>query len=248
MKDVSPILQSLGLLDSEVKTYMTALENGPGTVLELAKTTGLSRQAVYVAIDSLTKRGIMSSAARGKRRIYAAEPPEKLLAYARRRDAEVHERVKDLERMLPELELRSGGEKPVVRVFEGKEGIFAIIEDMRATKAKQSVEMTDIEAMYKVLKPEDLETMRVELKKAGTKVRGIYYGEKRPKIVPADRVYLPKEFSDFRSNIGIYGDKLALVTFEGKMYSIIIESKALSKALRTLFELAFKGGKDYLKD
>jgi sugar-specific transcriptional regulator TrmB len=248
MKDVSPILQSLGLLDSEVKTYMTALENGPGTVLELAKTTGLSRQAIYVAIDTLTKRGLMSSALRGKRRIYAAEPPEKLLAYARRRDTEVHERVKDLERLLPELELRSGGEKPIVKVFEGKEGIFAIIEEMRVNKAMQSVELTDIDAMYKVLTPEDLQSMRQTLQKAGTHIKGIYSGVQRPKVVSADRIYLPKEYSDFKTNVGVYGDKVILVTFEGKMYSVIVESKPLAKSLRLLFNLATKGAGDFPKD
>ncbi len=243
MKDLSPILQSLGLIDSEIKTYLTAFEDGPGTVLEIAKRAGLSRQAVYMAIDNLTSRGLMSSALRGKRSIYAAEPAEKLLAYAKRRDAEVHERVKDLEKMVPELELRAGGEKPVVQVFEGKEGIFAIIEDMQQTKTRQSVEFTDVDAMYSVLKSEDLAAMRAALTKSKTRVRGIYWNSK-PKIAPsADVIYLPKEFSNFRSNIGIYGDKLALITFEGKMQSVVIESPALAKTVRLLFELAFKGAK-----
>ncbi len=243
MKDLSPILQSLGLLDSEIKTYMTAFENGPGTVLELAKRAGLSRQAVYVAIDALTARSLMSSALRGKRRIYAAEPPSKLLAYAKRRDSEVHERVKDLERVIPELELRAGGERPIVHVFEGKEGIYAIIEDMHETKSKRSFEITDIEAMYKVLKTEDLEAMRNATKKSGTRVQGIYWDDQNTKPAPADQIFLSKEYANFKSNIGIYGDKLALVTFEGKMHSVIIESPALTKTMRILFELAIKGTK-----
>jgi len=70
MKDITPILKSLGLLDSEVKTYLASLENGPETVLDLAKLTKLSRQAVYSAIDALTERGLMSSALRGKKRYY----------------------------------------------------------------------------------------------------------------------------------------------------------------------------------
>ena len=243
MKDLSPVLQSLGLLDSVIKTYMTAFENGPGTVLELAKRAGLSRQAVYVAIDALTARSLMSNALRGKRRIYAAEPPTKLLAYAKRRDAEVHERVKDLERAIPELELRAGGERPIVRVFEGKEGIYAIIEDMHETKSKRSFEITDIEAMYKVLKSEDLGAMRDATKKSGTRVQGMYWDNRNIKPANADQIFLTKDHSNFKSNIGIYGDKLALVTFEGKMHSVIIESPALTKTMRILFELAIKGTK-----
>lgn len=243
MKDLSPVLSSLGLLDSEIKTYLIAFEGGPGTVLELAKRTSLSRQAVYVAIDTLTSRGLMSSALRGKRRIYAAEPPSKLLAYAKRRDADVHDKVKELEQALPELELRAGGERPVVRVFEGREGIHAIIEDMRENKMSNVSELADTEAMYKVLTSDDLAAMRSALKKAGTSVRGIYWNSKEPPTQASQTTYLPKEFADFKANIGVYGDKVIMVTFEGKMHSVIVESKTLAHAVEILFSLAHKGMK-----
>ncbi len=241
MKDITPILKSLGLLDSEVKTYLAAMENGPGTVLDLAKQTKLSRQAVYVAIDMLTERGLMTSALRGKKRYYAAEHPDKLLDYAKRRNQEMREKVEDLERIVPELELQIGGERPVVRVFEGKEGLRAVMADMRNTKTKESLEIADLEAVYKALTKEDLAAMRDSVKKGGTKVRGFYAGNAQENTNTVDRVFLPKEAGGFKSHIGTYGDdKIALVTFEGKMHSVIIESKPLAKAMRTLFETAFK--------
>ncbi len=248
MKDVSSILQSFGLLDSDIKTYLAALENGPSTVLEIAKETKLSRQATYMAIESLTKRGLMASLLRGKKRFYAAEPPDKLLAYGKRRDAEMHERVQDLERLLPELELRSGGERPVVRVFEGKEGLHAIIEDMKTSDFKKSYEISDLNALYKVLDPEDLKDMRQALKNKGVKVRGLYSGTPGPKVVDVDRIHLPSEFGDFKADIGIHGDKIEMLTFEGKMFSVIVESKPLAKALSILFELAFRGGAELPKE
>ena len=130
MKDISPILKSLGFLDSETKTYLAALSMGPSTVIDLTKQVKLSRQAVYVAIESLTERGIMSSTLIGKKRFYAAEKPEKLLAYAKRRESELDEHVKDLEKAIPDLELRTGGERPSVKVLEGKEGLRAYLVDL----------------------------------------------------------------------------------------------------------------------
>lgn len=244
MKDISPILQSLGLLDSEIKTYLAALENGPGTVVELTKTTHLSRQATYVAIETLSGRGLMSNALRGKKRLYAAEPPGKLLTYAKRKDVETHERVKDLEAMIPELELRTGGERPVVRMFQGKEGVMEIVQDMLHNNGEESFEMTDLDAMYNVLSPDDLQAMRNEVKKAGVKIRGLYWGTVRGQNVPLERIFLPKRYSDFKTNIGVYGNRVALVTFEGKMHSVIIESETLAKAMRLLFNLALKGAKE----
>lgn len=248
MKDIVPLLRSLGLLESEVKTYLAGFEHGAGTVLDYTKETKLSRQATYAAIESLTKRGLMTSVVHGKKRLYAAEHPDKLLAYAKRREADMKEKIGELERALPELALQMGGEKPMVRVYEGKEGLRAIIEDMRAHPSQNLVEMTDLAAMYKVLSPEDLAHMRTEMKKIHARVKGIYSGTAIQSPEDIDRFFLPKELGDFKSNIGIYGDKITFVTFEGKMHSVVIESRPLVKTLRILFQLALQGAKDLRKN
>ncbi len=159
--------------------------------------------------------------------------------------ATILEHVKDLERSLPELELQMGGERPVVKVYEGKEGIRAIIEDMKNSKHQHSEEIADLEAMYSILTPEDLQLMRTEVKKLGVHIQGLYAGMPSKKVADSERHVLPKEFSGFKSNITIYGDKIALVTFEGKMHSVLIESQALAKTLRVLFTLAFREAKKF---
>ncbi len=253
MKDLAPILRSLSFIESEIKVYLTALEKGAGTVLDFAKITKLSRQAVYVAIESLTGRGLMSSTLRGKKRFYTAEHPDRLLNYAERRETDMKERVQDLKRILPELELQMGGERPVVRVFEGKEGIRAIIADMQANPSKNPVELADIVALKTILTPDDLAGVRGALREANAHIRGIYavghIGETfSSDPVAGEHVFLPKDMGGFKSNIGIYGNRIVMVTFEGKMHSVIIESDALVKALRILFDLAFKGSRDFLKN
>lgn len=246
MKDITPILRSLGLLDSEIKTYRAALQYGPQTVLDLTKRTGLSRQAIYVAIESLSERGLMSSALHGKKRLYASEHPEKLLSYARRREEDMHDKIRDLERIVPELELQIGGERPTVRVFEGKEGVKAILADMNEARAEQFEEIADLDALYAVLDLEDLKPLRTHTVKM--KARSLLSGEPQSVMPKADRYLLPKQYSGFKSNITVYGSKIALVTFEGKMYSVIIESGALAKTLRVLFDLALKeASRDFKK-
>jgi sugar-specific transcriptional regulator TrmB len=240
MNKIVSILKSLGLLDSEVNTYLTALERGPSTVIDLAKVSKLSRQATYTAIEFLIERGLMSSALHGKKRFYSAEPPVKLLAYAKRKDVEMHEQVKDLEGLIPELELQIGGEKPVVKVFEGKEGIKTIIQDIQNSAAKVSYEITDADALYDVLKPEDLKELRGALRRRNKKIIGIYAGKVKPKGINVQRKLLPSVEGGFQSNIGIYGNSIAMVTFTGKMYSLLIESPQLAKALKVLFEYAYK--------
>lgn len=248
MKDLSPILQSLGLLDSEIKTYLGALQSGPSTVIDLAKATGLSRQATYTAISALTERGLMSSVQRGKKTMYAAESADKLMGYARRRQDDLSVRVDELKEIIPELKLQTGGSRPAVRMYEGKEGILALIEDFRNEGPKSALELTDVEAMYSVLKPEDLAEMRKAVAKSKVKIRGIYAGTPQKTEVNVDRMILPKEYGGFATDIGVRGNSVSFATFKGKMYSVVIESPEIARAMETLFRLAFKGHEAVLKE
>lgn len=246
--DISPILESLGLQKSEIKTYMAALKNGPSTVIALSKSVNLSRQATYLAIDSLTERGIMSSVQRGKKHFYAAEPPEKLVTYAKRFELKMKEKIADLERLAPMLELQMGGERPVVRVFEGKAGLKEVFEEVTNARLKETWEITDGKAMYSVLTREDLKSLHASYDRLKTRIHGLYAPENESKSIEqageeSDHVILDPKYRDFLTDIGIYGNKLALMTFEGKMYSVVIESKPIVNTMKILFELAAKGAR-----
>jgi sugar-specific transcriptional regulator TrmB len=224
---------------------MRALEHGAQTVLELTKRTGLSRQATYVAIDSLKERGLMTTTQQGKKTLYSAEHPDKLLAYAKRREVEMKERVKDLERSIPELELQIGGERPIVRMFEGKEGLWAIMEDTMKSKPKHVFEITDRKAMVKIIKDEERLPLRNTVTKFNTHVDGFYTVEAPyPSPKTAIRYILPKDLHDFKSHIQVFDNKVSFVTFEGKMFSVIIEHPAIAKAVTALFTLAKRELKD----
>ncbi len=242
MKNITPILQSLGLLESEVKTYMAALENGAGTAIQLSKTTGLSRQAIYDAVAALSDRGIMSSSLNGKKRFYVAEHPESLLAYAKRKQMHMQTEVEKLERLVPTLELQMGGERPIVRAFEGKESINAIMEDMKQTDFSVGYEITDVDAMYEVLTADDLKSYRMAIKQKGVEFKGLYSSKDglREQFIPGERRILSEEDAGFQSHVDVVGDKVKMVTFAGKIHAVIIESKHIAHAMRTLMKMALQ--------
>jgi|JI8StandDraft_1071087.scaffolds.fasta_scaffold00040_27 sugar-specific transcriptional regulator TrmB len=239
MKDISPILRALGLAESDVTTYLNTLQHGPSTVVDLSKRTNLSRQAVYLSIDAMTERGLMSSIQRGKKRYFTAEPPTKLLAFAKRRAQQVEDHIGDLEKAIPQLELRVGGEKPVVRLYEGKEAVRAHLEDVQKQRVKHIDEMSDLEALTDSFSEEDLETLRKHVVKHGTTMRRLY-------TVPATGAkangrYLPKSMNGFKANIAVYGNNISFTTFANKAFNVIIEDKHIAEAMKHLFELADEG-------
>lgn len=239
MQHISSILHSLGFVESETKTYVASLEHGPGTVIDLTKRTNLSRQATYVAIETLTSRGLMSSLMKGKKKYYVSEDPDKLLSYAERKQQEMKEKISDLGRIVPELKLKAHGERPVVKMFEGKEGIKAILEEIEASKPKHMMAISDLDAMRQILSPEDTQPFKDAIRKLNTKLDYLISGEPSVTSV-SNHLTLPAEYSHFNSEIMVVDKKIALVTFEGKMNSVIIESAALAKTLSILFEIAQK--------
>lgn len=236
MKDIVQILRSLGFADSETKTYLAALRHGPGTAIDLANETGLSRQTIYLAIDDLIERGLMASVERGVKTLFSAELPMKLLAYAKRHQSEIQERLDDLASIVPELELQSGGEKPVIRMFEGKEGVLAVLQELRGADAHEVFEIADLETLYRCFTPEIFRPLQ-ECVGESLRVHGIYRVPDTQELKNADADRLPAEFDGFHGNISVFGDTIVLASFEGKMHSMIIESRAIANTLRILLTL-----------
>jgi predicted DNA-binding transcriptional regulator len=241
MKDVLAILKSLGLQPSEIETYVTALRTGATTVIDLAAQTGYTRQGVYLAIEALTKHGLMSSVTHGKRTLYAAEPPEKLVSYAKRRELDMREQIADLEKSLPALSMQVGGERPIVRMYEGKEGIKAYLAEIVEQKPKVMDELADMDAVFDMMKPTDLQPHHNALKRLKIFARGLYARSgPRPDHLPPERVELPKEYRGFKANLTVMGNTVCIMTLEGKLYTIVIEDKRVADAMRILFDGAHK--------
>ncbi len=248
MTDMTPIFRSLGFSDGETKTYLNVLETGPSTVIDITKKTRLSRQTIYNAIETLVEKGLMSTVTKGKKRYYIAEPPEKLYSYVKRKELEFRDKASDIERAMPELNLLQGGERPTVKVIEGKEGVHAYITDMEFLQEKTCYELTDLEALLSTLDKKDVQSLQEHLKKARTEFYGIYSGAPAGKTAKSNRYFLPDSKGGFKSSISVYGKKIDITTFQGKMYTILIESETLANTFRLLFDLALQGSKDLPTD
>ena len=231
-------------MESEIKVYLKALESGPSAVADLSKAAGLSRQATYVAIKELTARGVFSSVLKGKKMLYAAESPDKLLAYIKSRREKMADMIKEVEESIPELKQMVSKDFPTVKMFEGREGIGAILEELKLLPNKTEIfEISDLNSMYKLLKPEDLLALRNKLKVKKATIKGIYLGGASRKVADVQRAFLPEKTGGFGCNVGVYGNKIIMVTFSGKIISIIIDNENLAKTLRLILGLAFQQAK-----
>jgi sugar-specific transcriptional regulator TrmB len=239
-------LQDIGLSDKESITYLALLQVDNASVLDLSKKTKLNRSTTYVILESLAKKGLVSETTVGKKTHYQAESPERIRTYVERRKIEFQEMEKRLDDVIPQIKsiARDSGERPVVKYFEGKEGIISSAEETFLEKDHGN------EPVY-LIYPKDLlndifsENEREKFRKTRldkkVKSKVIYTYEKGD--VPSDemgeRIKIDSAKYPISCDITIYKDNVRISVLGKSLSSIFIRSKDVAETLRSIFNLAF---------
>lgn len=238
------MLRSLGFSESEAQVYLCSLEMGQASVQELAKVSGVSRVTTYAVIESLTEQGLMSSVQKGKKHMFVAESPERLIAFMETKMKKAEATLRDLRSNVDELKLLQKGEKPVVKFFEGAEALRAIQDDVLESKPRETIEFGNLDKFEQIASPETRTDFFRSFSKWKVRRRSIYLTKE--KDLPSKASYgheiqvLDIENEKFYGDIYVYGNKIALSTLRGKLISVLIESEDLAETFRAFFDLAWK--------
>ena len=252
---LNKILEDLGLSEKEAKVYLASLELGPAAPAEIAKTAGINRATTYVIAEKLTKDGLMSRLEKGKKTYFAAENPEQLLRLLRKQESEIKQKEQEFQKYLPELKtlFDTAGERPKVRFFEGKEGVQAIRKDFLKSKDKKIEEIYSDDNVDSLFSEDELKEVREMRKSKKVKLRGIYVRkEGKLKEIPlralSELKFIPYHKFPIDSDVLFYENKVAMFSFKGKLVGAIIENKAISDTLRSIFNLAWEAAEKYDKE
>jgi sugar-specific transcriptional regulator TrmB len=240
--DIFKLFTSLGLSETETKVYFASLNLGPAPVQAIAKKAGLSRTATYITIEALQGRGLISTHERGKKRLFAAEEPERALAHFKEQIHKMQEKLEVLNKILPEIKIMGGGVRPSVRFFEGQEALSAIFIDVASVSPDSLRELSNMEDVYNLLDIEILKNVRAVLDPGKIKIHLLHIGEltrRRDKVVY--RFLDKNKFGDFHGDIWIYGDRVAFISFIGKFIAVVLEDKEFAETARVLFDAAWEG-------
>lgn len=239
-KDIKKLLTDVGLLPSESKVYLATLELGPSTVQNIAKKASISRTAAYEAIELLRERGLMTSSTSGKRALYAAEDPHRIVSYLKGEQQKFASTLADIEQMVGALHLLSGGIKPTVKVYEGEEALPAYFDQLAKANPDAMYEISNLDDVYAHLQPDTIQASRkaVSWKDIRT-LRLLHRGEIRFRRDDVEYRELDDAFGEFHGDVSIYGDYVSLMTFIGHPVVVILESKSVADTLRALFNAAW---------
>ncbi len=242
------ILRKIGLTNNEIKVYLTLLELGSVPAGELIKKVELHRTAVYDMLERLLEKGLISYAIVSNVKHFEAIDPNQLLSYVDQRKDELEDYSKEIEKVLPELELkRKLAKEPLeATIFKGKQGVKSMFEDILRTK--QTLHVYGAEGRFKEFFP--IYYHHFHKKRVGSKIKiRIIYKESVRKEKRATELkliemrYLPNEF-DTPATTMIYGDKVTIVIWGDQPIVTLIRSGKIAKSYLSNFELLWSIAKE----
>jgi len=250
-------LQKLGLSEKEAKVYLAALELAEESVQNIAAKAGVNRPTAYVVLEKLIKFGLVSTRGDGKKTLFSASDPRELKHIIEKTEKDLQEQKETLKQTMDQLEAihNAHSTKPVVRYFEGVDGLEAMDrfgqDDTRKTDKFYSLSAIDlVEKFY----PGRRKTGIQERVKSNIKTQTIYTAEKeftasQNKLNLREGIIVQRVKYPLNGTIKIipnWGIKLYYFD-EIKPYGVIIESSHIAENMIQLFKLAWIGAQQEKK-
>lgn len=246
------MLLKLGFSEKEVKVYLAILELGSATVIEIGKNASVNRGTTYDILESLIQKGLVSYFTKGKKRYFSAEDPTRIihLLESKEENLQKEEKViadqkKELENALPELMsiYSKSEEKPRVRFYEGKNGIFQIYQEL--INQKEVLYYGSVEYTFNIF-PDFNEKITKKQIANGVKIRDIVYRSK--KSLQLKKLYqfpnqqlrfLPRGM-ELKTNNIIFGNKVAMISYRKNLHAVVIESEEITKTQKEFFNVLWQ--------
>lgn len=231
---IKEILKKFDFSEKEIDVYLALLDLGFSVVSDIAEKTEINRSTVYVILDSLTKRGLVSIAEHRGVKMYNSIPPEQLVKHFE----DVAKQYKELsglaKELLPKMKAENKIKKsgPAVRFFEGPEGMKTVYED--ALSSLETIRAYASNRKDDKITPENYYD---RLTKKNIKVKLLL-----PETAEARELIereQGKQAVNFSPNISIYDNKVVLMA-PAENFALIIESKELSDSLKKAFDLSWQ--------
>lgn len=235
------ILEKIGLNKHESAIYLALLELGPSHIAQISEKTSIHRPLVYKALPSLLEKKLVTETKRAKRKIYMAEPPNRL-------ETMFDDLRIDFFEALPQLEdqYSVSDQKPRVRFLQGRDGTKRVFDDIVRSLKKGDIfyrysSNTDGQEKKDKYVPRNYRKMRDEKKLERQVITNAQTAKQKIAKIERFVKIMPDDFGPFEHNVTevIYGDKVAFIDY-GSETAMIIESKKIAEFQKHIFKMFYK--------
>ena len=239
--EIQIILKNFGLSEKEILVYLALVELGPSSVRDIAAKSKVNRGTSYDILKSLIGIGIVSYYNKESKQYFIAEPPEKLLSAIDQKKVDLDEVRKNIENSLPLIKtlFEKQGGKPAVKLYEGKQGVKRILEDVLQSAEKEyylysSSRAQDRKNVYADMP--DFSKKRIA-KKISVKIISLDEGGQLAGF--DERKQMPTQGKEIKSTHEIiYAGKVAHISLDDKdqPVGVVIQNEAIYETQALIFE------------
>lgn len=236
--DTKEILKEYGLTEKEAELYLASVDLGTASITELAKKSNLKRPTTYIIIDELLKKHLLVKVPKGKKICYRPEHPKAL-------KENLQEKVKQIEQLVPYLASlhEKSSQKPKIRFYEGKEKIHKVSEEIY--KAKEIWAVFSVDKFLSVFtEKESQHFFRILIRHGGiiydlleNTQKAREFARAKHRFAVSEVKFLPKDIK-FATDILVYGDKTALISFTN-LTATVIEDESIANIQKQLLQFVW---------
>lgn len=230
-------LETAGLSQKESSVYLALLEIGQASIASLSLKTSIKRPTCYLIIDELIQKGLVTSVPVGRKTLYIAEHPTKIVKRVEQSLSVAKNIVSGLQEIMTKR-----SDRPKLRVFNGKSGVQSIYEEMLVV-GKDLYYIASVKDLVASIGEEFLDDFikrRIDkgmksfsIRMESTEIERTNYGD-QPENLRTVR-YAPETF-DTPYSIFIFGNRVAFTSREIDSFGFLVESKDLSKTIKSMFD------------
>ncbi len=240
------ILTRFDISPTAAKAYLALLELGKTSADRIAQKIGSYKANVYEALDRLMEVGLASSIMEGRKRLYVATSPEKLISAVEEAEEKTRDTYRilkeDIERIVPSLTLlyASTKEEHTFEIYKGRKGYKAMVLDILREKPKywKGFGNLQVQAAFPVEFPKWFKHVTFSLFSTKSKAVVKLLKEAR-KTTAVTMKWLPEEL--YMPIVWVlFGENLLILIYEPEIIALRIKSKQVVDTFRNQFDYLWK--------
>lgn len=250
------ILEEIGLTPGEIKTYLALLKLGQSTTGAIAKESQVSRSKLYIILDKLEKKGLVSHIEQKGITYFQAAEPKKINNYLKEKEKTLKQLEHDFQKFLPRLNAihEDAKKEQTVRFYQGFKGLITAFEHYHE-KLKKGEEYVSFGVPQEQPESHHLYWQRDHVRRAkeGIKCK-ILFNKNTPKTVLANRNsykgcearYMPININSPSYNV-ISKDTVMLAVLSSTPITIEIISQEIADSFKEYFWEFWKRSEKFKK-
>jgi len=236
-------LKKFGLTEKASKTYLASLELGESTASNIAIKSNLPRTLVYDLLEKLIGQGLISYTIKENKKYFLAASPKELTRILKEKQNAITKVLPILEN----LQKIKGVKRPKVEIYEGKEGMKTMMNQVLTTCGREFWGFGSSRASWEII-PGFMEDWHKRRIKNKITMNVIYNNTKETRIKIKELKHtlkytkiklLPIDFPSPTATV-FYADKVVLQSWTKDPFAVSIESEHMAENQKRYFKELWK--------